>query len=88
MTTLAAKADSECVKHQTHFMEDELTEEAKSISPLNADVSNWDVIERCVLFPDDEIALKRRAEGLGVIYFGFVFQKSCGFSCRNRRPSL
>ena len=41
MVRLAAAAGCECIKHQTHFIEDEMTEEAKSIFPPNADVSIW-----------------------------------------------
>ena len=29
MVEQAAKAGAECIKHQTHFVEDEMTEEAK-----------------------------------------------------------
>ena len=34
----------ECIKHQTHFVDDEMTEEAKHIFPPNAETSIWDVI--------------------------------------------
>lgn len=75
MVTLAARAGAECVKHQTHFVDDEMTEEAKSIFPPNADVSIWEVMERCALSPDDEIALKQHAESLGVIYISTPFSR-------------
>lgn len=75
MVTLAARAGAECVKHQTHFVDDEMTEEAKSIFPPNANVSIWEVMERCSLSPDDEIALKQHAEGLGVIYISTPFSR-------------
>jgi sialic acid synthase SpsE len=75
MVSLAASAGAECVKHQTHFVEDEMTEEAKSIFPPNADVSIWDVMERCALSADDEIALKDHAESLGMIYISTPFSR-------------
>jgi sialic acid synthase SpsE len=75
MVTLAAKAGAECVKHQTHFVEDEMTEEAKSIFPPNADVSIWEVMERCALSEEDEIALKVHAESLNVIYISTPFSR-------------
>ena len=75
MVTLAAKAGAECVKHQTHFVHDEMTEEAKSIFPPNADVSIWEVMERCALSAEDEIALKAHAESLGVIYISTPFSR-------------
>lgn len=75
MVSLAAKAGAECVKHQTHFVEDEMTEEAKSIFPPNADVSIWEVMERCALSAEDEIALKAHAESLGLIYLSTPFSR-------------
>lgn len=75
LVTLAAKAGAECVKHQTHFIADEMTEEAKSIYPPNADISIWEVMENCALPPDDEIALKHHAEQLGLIYLSTPFSR-------------
>lgn len=75
MVTLAAKAGAECVKHQTHFVEDEMTEEAKSIFPPNAEVSIWEVMQRCALSPEEEIELKEHAESLGVIYLSTPFSR-------------
>jgi sialic acid synthase SpsE len=76
MVNLAAQSGCECVKHQTHFVEDEMTEAAKDIFPPNADVSIWEVMERCALSKDDEIALKRHTESLGMIYLSTPFSRS------------
>ena len=75
MVTLAAKAGAECVKHQTHFVEDEMTEEAKFIFPPNADVSIWEVMQRCALSAEQEIELKVHAESLGLIYLSTPFSR-------------
>jgi len=75
MVTHAARAGAECVKHQTHFVEDEMTDEAKQIFPPNADVSIWDVMARCALSANDEIALKAHAEALGLIYISTPFSR-------------
>jgi sialic acid synthase SpsE len=75
MVTLAAKAGAECIKHQTHFVEDEMTEEAKTIYPPNADVSIWEVMERSALSPSDEMLLKEHAESLGLIYISTPFSR-------------
>lgn len=75
MVTLAARAGAECVKHQTHFVEDEMTEEAKSIFPPNAGVSIWEVMSQCALSANEEIALKRHAESLGLIYLSTPFSR-------------
>jgi sialic acid synthase SpsE len=89
MVTLAAKAGAECVKHQTHFIDDEMTEEAKTIFPPNADVSIWDVMERCALSGEDEIALKAHAEGLGLIYISTPFsRKAANFLAEIEVPAF
>ena len=76
MVRLAATAGCECVKHQTHFVDDEMTEEARSIFPPNAAESIWDIMERCALGRDDEVQLKKYAESLGLIYISTPFSRS------------
>lgn len=76
MVTLAASSGAECIKHQTHFVEDEMTEEAKDIYPPNATESIWDVIKKSSLNKDEEIELKKYTEDLGLIYIN-SFLKSC-----------
>ena len=41
MVDLIASSGCECVKHQTHFVEYEMTEEAKSTFPHNANESKF-----------------------------------------------
>ena len=76
MVRMARDAGCEMVKHQTHFVEDEMTEEAKAIFPPNADVSIWEVMRRCALSPEDEIALKDYTESLGMIYISTPFSRA------------
>jgi N-acetylneuraminate synthase len=76
MVSAAHSAGCEMVKHQTHFVEDEMTDEAKQIFPPNADVSIWEVMERCALSKDEEIALKKHAESLGMIYISTPFSRA------------
>ena len=76
MVKAAYKAGAECIKHQTHFVEDEMTEEAKSIFPPNADISIWEVMETCALSRDEEISLKNHTENLGMIYISTPFSRS------------
>ncbi|QWD11236.1 polyhydroxyalkanoate biosynthesis repressor PhaR [Polynucleobacter paneuropaeus] len=75
MVLAASLAGCELVKHQTHFLEDEMTKEARSIFPPNANKSIWDVMEECALSPSDEIALKSYAESLGLIYISTPFSR-------------
>ena len=76
MVRLAAGAGCEMIKHQTHIIEDEMTEEAKQIFPPNADVSIWHVMERCALKLDDEAELKRYTESLGMIWISTPFSRA------------
>lgn len=76
MVRLAALSGCECVKHQTHIVEDEMTDEAKQIFPPNADVSIWDVMAQCALSRDDEAELKRYTEELGLIYISTPFSRA------------
>jgi len=76
MVRLARDAGCECIKHQTHFVEDEMTDEAKDIFPPNADVSIWEVMRRCALPPAAEIELKRFTESLGMIYISTPFSRA------------
>ena len=76
MVRLAANAGCEMIKHQTHIIEDEMTDEAKSIFPPNADVSIWHVMERCALSRDEEADLKRFTESLGMIWISTPFSRA------------
>ncbi len=76
MVRLAAGAGCEVIKHQTHIIEDEMTDEAKQIFPPNADVSIWEVMERCALSMDDEAELKAYTESLGIIWISTPFSRA------------
>lgn len=76
MVRQAALAGCELIKHQTHILEDEMTDEAKSIFPPNADVSIWHVMERCALSLEDEAELKRYTEDLGMIWISTPFSRA------------
>jgi N-acetylneuraminate synthase len=76
MVRLAALSGCEMIKHQTHIVEDEMTEEAKAIFPPNADVSIWEVMERCALSRADEAELKRYTESLGLIWISTPFSRA------------
>ncbi len=75
MVRMAAEAGAECVKHQTHFVDDEMTDEAKSVFPPNADVSIWEVMRRNSLSETDELSLKQYTESLGLIYLSTPFSR-------------
>jgi N-acetylneuraminate synthase len=76
MVEAAARSGCEMVKHQTHFVDDEMTEEAKSIYPPNADVSIYEVMRQCALPPEAEKELKAFTEALGLIYISTPFSRA------------
>jgi N-acetylneuraminate synthase len=76
MVRRARDAGCEMIKHQTHIVEDEMTDEAKAIFPPNAEVSIWEVMENCALGRDDEIALKDYVESLGMIFISTPFSRA------------
>lgn len=80
MVRHAAASGCEMIKHQTHIVEDEMTDEAKTIFPPNADVSIWEVMARCALSREDEAELKAFTESLGVIWISTPFSRAaCDF---------
>ena len=76
MVLAAASSGCEIVKHQTHFVDDEMTDDAKEIIPPNANISIWEIMERCALSREDETSLKAYAESLGLIYISTPFSRS------------
>ena len=51
---LAIDSGAHIIKHQTHVVEDEMSFEAKSVIPGNADVSIYEIMEDCALSEEDE----------------------------------
>ena len=49
MVDAAIRAGAEIIKHQTHVPEDEMSLEAKSIIPKNANRNIYDLIKSCML---------------------------------------
>ena len=75
MVKAAYGSGCEMIKHQTHFVSDEMTEEAKLIFPPNANKSIWHVMEECALTKDEELSLKEYTESLGMIYISTPFSR-------------
>jgi len=51
-------AGAECVKFQSHVIEDEMIPMAQKIIPSNAKVSIWDIMARCAFSKSQEKKLK------------------------------
>lgn len=76
MVDAAARAGVEVVKHQTHIVEDEMSAEARKVIPGNADVSIYDIMERCALNEEEEIALKNYVESKGMLFISTPFSRA------------
>jgi|SaaInlLV_10m_DNA_2_1039722.scaffolds.fasta_scaffold26587_2 sialic acid synthase SpsE len=76
MVDAAWKAGAEVIKHQTHIVEDEMSKEAKKVIPGNANVSIYDIMERCALNEEDEIKLKEYVESKGMIFISTPFSRA------------
>lgn len=75
MVDAAVSAGAEIIKHQTHIVDDEMSDEAKSIIPGNADVSIYEIMRRCALEEDDERQLMRYVQSKGVIFISTPFSR-------------
>lgn len=76
MVDAAKRAGVEVVKHQTHIVEDEMSKAAKKVIPGNADVSIYEIMERCSLNEEDEISLKEYVESKGMIFISTPFSRA------------
>ncbi len=72
----AAAAGAEVIKHQTHVVEDEMSHAAKKVIPGNADVSIYEIMQRCALNEEDERTLKEYVEDKGMIYISTPFSRA------------
>ncbi|RYG28272.1 MAG: polyhydroxyalkanoate biosynthesis repressor PhaR, partial [Chitinophagaceae bacterium] len=76
MVDAAHRAGAEVVKHQTHIVADEMSSVAKKVIPGNADVSIYEIMERCALDEDEELQLKQYVESKGMIFISTPFSRA------------
>lgn len=69
-------AGCECVKFQSHIIEDEMIPAAKSVIPANATISIWDIMTKCTLSEKEEQKLKNFVESKGMIYLCTPFSRA------------
>jgi N-acetylneuraminate synthase len=70
----AKKAGAECVKFQSHIIEDEMIE--NNVIPGNAKESIWNIMKRCALTLAEEIELKKYVEENDMIYLCTPFSRA------------
>ncbi|PJJ10973.1 N-acetylneuraminate synthase [Flavobacterium sp. 1] len=83
MVDAALRAGAEVVKHQTHIVEDEMSGAAKKVIPGNADVSIYEIMERCSLNEGDELELKKYVESKGMIFISTPFSRAAAERLKN-----
>jgi N-acetylneuraminate synthase len=76
MADAAIEAGAEIIKHQTHVIEDEMSEEARRVIPGNANVSIYEIMERCALPEDDEYKLMKHIQSRGGIFISTPFSRA------------
>jgi len=76
MVDAAHRAGAEMIKHQTHIVEDEMSKAAKAVIPGNAEVSIYEIMERCALDEVEELELKNYVESKGLIFISTPFSRA------------
>ena len=76
MADAAIDAGAEIIKHQTHIIEDEMSNEAKLVIPGNADISIYEIMERCALSEADERKLMEHVQRRGAIFISTPFSRA------------
>jgi N-acetylneuraminate synthase len=77
MVDAAYNSGAEIIKHQTHVVDDEMSQEAKKIIPGNADMSIYEIMKRCALSEEDETKLKEYIESKNMIFLSTPIFKEC-----------
>ncbi len=70
----AHRAGCECVKFQSHVVEDEMV--PNDVVPGNANESIWAIMERCALTEAEERQVKEYVEGRGMIFLSTPFSRA------------
>ena len=70
----AHTAGCECVKFQSHVIEDEMI--PNDVVPGHTKESIWEIMERCALTEKEEIKLKEYVESKGMIYLCTPFSRA------------
>jgi N-acetylneuraminate synthase len=76
MAKSAIDSGAKIIKHQTHLITDEMSEEAKYIKPGNSNLSIYEVILQNSLKKEEEVRLADYVRSKNVIYISTPFSKS------------
>lgn len=76
MADAAIDAGAEIVKHQTHIVEDEMSDEAKSVIPGHTVESIYEIMARCALSEVQERKLMQHVNSRGAIFISTPFSRA------------
>lgn len=76
MIDAAYRAGARIIKHQTHIVEDEMSGAARKVIPGNADVSIYEIMQRCALSEEEELEMMRYTESLGMVFLSTPFSRA------------
>ena len=76
MVDAAFYTGAEVIKHQTHVVDDEMSQRAKVVIPGNSQDSIYEIMKRCALSEDEEIELKEYVESKGMIFISTPFSRA------------
>jgi N-acetylneuraminate synthase len=77
----AAAVGCECVKFQSHVIEDEMI--PNDVIPGNANESIWDIMSRCALTEEQESKLKEYTEAQDLIFLSTPFSRAAAVRLNN-----
>lgn len=72
----AKNAGCKIIKHQTHIVEDEMSNAAKLVIPSHTNESIYDIMDKCSLSEDEEFELMKYTNELGLIFISTPFSRS------------
>ena len=70
----AHASGAECIKFQSHIVDDEMIR--NDVVPGNTNESIWNIVERCSFTEEQEVELKKITENLGMIYLSTPFSRA------------
>lgn len=81
----AKAAGCECVKFQSHVVEDEMI--PNDVVPVHTKETIWEIMRRCALSEEEEIRLKGYVESLGMIFLSTPFSRAAADRLKRMKVS-
>lgn len=72
----AHRAGAKIIKHQTHVVDDEMTDAAKEVIPGNTNKSIYEIMKQCALGEEEEWELKQYVESRGMLFLSTPFSRA------------